>query len=106
MEPGILRIVRATDKHRLESGARLKATDTRNLPKPVKVALRTRDKVVQTQDELLKWIKNLHPRLHTKHWRVLDKQSEPKHQRLILLIDWDSLTAIKRTRYKIFTGLS
>jgi hypothetical protein len=65
------------------------------------VALRTRDKVVQNQEELLKWIKNLNPGLHIEHWRVLDKQSEPKGQRLILLVDRDSLTAIKRTGYKI-----
>jgi hypothetical protein len=43
-------IFRAIDNHRLGSGARLKATDARNLPKPVKVALRVRDKVAQTQD--------------------------------------------------------
>jgi hypothetical protein len=49
------------------SGARLKAKDARNLPKPVKVALRTRDKVAKTQDELLNWIKNINPGLHTKN---------------------------------------
>jgi hypothetical protein len=70
------------------------------------VALRTRDKVGQTQDELPKWITNRNPGLHTEHWRVLDKQSEPKGHRLILLIDRDSLTAIKRAGYKILTGLS
>jgi hypothetical protein len=32
-------------------------------------------------------------------------QSEPKGQRLILHIDQDSFLAIKRTGYKIFTGL-
>jgi hypothetical protein len=99
-------LIRAIDNHRLESGARLKATVARNLLKPVKVALRTRDKVAQTQVELLKWIKNLNSGLHTEHWRVLDKQSEQKGQRLILFIDQDSLTAIKRTGYKIFTGFS
>jgi hypothetical protein len=41
-----------------------------------------------------------------EHWRVLGKQSEPKGQRLILLIDWDSYTTIKSTGHKIFTGLS
>jgi hypothetical protein len=82
----------------LESGARLKATNARNLPKPVKLALRTRNKVTQTQDNLLKWIKNLNPGLHTEKWRILDKQSELKGQRLILHIDWDFLLAIKRTR--------
>jgi hypothetical protein len=99
-------LVKAIDKQRLGTGARLKATDTRNLRTSVKVALRTRDKVAQTQDGLLTWIKNLNPGLNTKHWKVLDKQSEPKGQRLILHIDRDSLAAINRTRYKIFTGLS
>jgi hypothetical protein len=73
---------------------------------PVKVALRMRDKVAQTQDELLKWIKYLNPGLHTEHWRILDKQPEPKGQRFILLIDRDFLSVIKRTGYKIFTGRS
>jgi hypothetical protein len=99
-------LIKAINNHRLGAGVRLKATDARNLPKPVKVALRTRDKVAQTHDELLKWIRNFNPGLHTEHWRVPDNQSEPKGQRLILLIDWDSLTAIKMTGYKIFTGLS
>jgi hypothetical protein len=54
-------------EHRLESGARLKAKDARNLTEPVKVALRMRNKVAQTQDELLKWIKNLKLGLHTEH---------------------------------------
>jgi hypothetical protein len=58
-------LIKATDNYRLESGARLKATDARNLPKPVKVTLRIRDKVAQNKEELLKWIKNLNPGLHT-----------------------------------------
>jgi hypothetical protein len=52
--------------------------DTRNLPKHVKVALRTRDTVAQTQDELLTWVKNLNPGLNTEHWKVLDRQSKRK----------------------------
>jgi hypothetical protein len=70
------------------------------------VALRTRDKFTQTQDELTKGIKDLNPGFHTEHWRVLDKQSEPNGRRIILVVNWDSITANKRTAYKIFTGLS
>jgi hypothetical protein len=87
-------------------GARLKATEARNLPKPVEVPLRTRDKVAQTQDKLLTWIQNLNPGFSTEQWKVLDKQHEPEGQRLILHIDRDSPAAIKRTGYKIFTGFS
>jgi hypothetical protein len=96
-------LIRAIDNHRLGSGARLKA---RNLPKPLKVALRTRDRLAQTQDELLSWIKNLNPGLHMENWRVLGRQSQPKGQRLILHIDRDCIVAIQKTGYKIFTGLS
>jgi hypothetical protein len=45
---------------------------------------------------------DLNPGLHTENWRILDKQAEPKGQRHILYTD----QAIKRTGYKIFTGLS
>jgi hypothetical protein len=99
-------LIKAFDNYRLESGARLKATDTRNLPKPVKVALRIRDSIAQNQEELLKWIENLNPGLHTEHWRVLNKQPEPKGLKLILFTDRDSYTRIRRTGHRIFTGLS
>jgi hypothetical protein len=99
-------LIKATDNHRLGSGAKLKATDARNLPKPIKVAIRVRDKVAQTQDELLRWINNLNPGLHTENRRVLGRQSEPKGQRLFVHIDRDSLVTIQKTGNKIFTGLS
>jgi hypothetical protein len=41
-------LTRAIDNHRLESGVRLKVTDARNLPKPVKVALRTRENIAKS----------------------------------------------------------
>jgi hypothetical protein len=84
----------------------MKAAYARNLPEPVKVALRMRDKLGKSPDELLKWIKDLNPGLHTEHWRVLDRQPELKGQKLILLIDWDSHTAIKETGYDVFTRLT
>jgi hypothetical protein len=60
---------------------------------------------MHAQSTVLRWIKNLNPGLHTKNWRILDKQSEKKGQRLILHVDQDSFLAIKRTGYKIFIGL-
>jgi hypothetical protein len=93
-------LVRATDNHRLGSGAKLKAVDARNLPKPVKVALSTRDRVAHTQDELLRWIRNLNPELHTENWIIMDKQSERKDQTLIVCIDRDSFVAIEKTGYE------
>jgi hypothetical protein len=68
------------------------------------VALRTKDKVTKSPDELLKWIKDLNPGLHTEDWRVQDRQPELKGQRLILT-DRESHAAVRETGYKIFTGL-
>jgi hypothetical protein len=84
-------LIRAIDNHRLGSGARLNATDARNLPKPIKVALRVKYNVTQTQDDLLRWIQNLNPGLHTENCRVLCRQSEPKGKRPFLHINRDSL---------------
>jgi hypothetical protein len=70
------------------------------------VALRTKDKAPKRPDELLKWINDLNPGLHTEHWMVLDRQPEPQGQRLILHIDWYFHEAVKETGYKIFTGLT
>jgi hypothetical protein len=58
---------KAINNHRLETGTRLKVTEARNLPKPVKVALRVRGNVAQTHDELLHWVKSLNPGLNTEH---------------------------------------
>jgi hypothetical protein len=73
-------------------------------PKPVKIALRTRDKVAQNQEEIFRWMKHPNPGLNTKHWRVMDKAPEPNSQRLILLKERDSYTITEETGYKIFTG--
>jgi hypothetical protein len=74
-----------------------------HLPKPIKMALRTKEKVAKGPEELLEWIKSLNPGVHMENWRVLDSRDEPHGRRLILLVDWDSTKIIKRTGYKICT---
>jgi hypothetical protein len=59
-------LIKAIDNHRLESGGRLKATEAKNIPKPVKVALRVKENMVRNQIELLQWIEQLDPGLHTE----------------------------------------
>jgi hypothetical protein len=51
----------AINNHRLGSEVRPKIMDAIKLPKPVKVALRTKDKVAKSPNELLKWIEDLNP---------------------------------------------
>jgi hypothetical protein len=68
------------------------------------VALRITDKFAQNPEELLQLIANLNSGIHTGGYSK--EKSEPKGQRLILLVDWNSYSFIKRTGHKIFTGLS
>ena len=54
--------------------------------------------------ELLQWINSLNPGpILREKWKVLDS----KHigRRLVLLAEDDSANAIKKTSYKIYTGL-
>jgi hypothetical protein len=61
-------LVRATDNHRSELVARLWAPSTKNLPKPVEIALRARNEVAKRLNILIQgsilstgeyWISNL-----------------------------------------------
>jgi hypothetical protein len=93
-------LIKTIDHHELGSGGKLKATEAKNLPKPVKVALRGRENIAKNPEELLQWIKQLNPGLHTEYWRALDRQSEPKGLRLILLIDRGSYNTLKSSGVK------
>jgi hypothetical protein len=93
-------------RFKFREGARLKASDAKHTPEPVKMALRTRDKVAAGPEELLKWIRSLNPGLCKEDWTVLDSKDEPIGRRLVLLVDWVSAKIIKITGCKTFTGLS
>jgi hypothetical protein len=90
----------------LREGTKLKAMNANNRLKPVKMTLRSRDKQSQDTGVLLWWIKDLTLGLSTTNWRVHDTQLELEDQWFILLIDWDSASAIKETSNKVFTGLT
>jgi hypothetical protein len=53
--------------HKLREGTTLTVIDAKDLPKPVKMALRTGDKQSKDIKELLQWIGDLNPRLSTEH---------------------------------------
>ena len=50
-------LIAALHGFQIREGARLKAIQSKHLPKPIKMALRTKDKVTTGPEELLKWIK-------------------------------------------------
>jgi hypothetical protein len=99
-------IIAVLSGFQIREEVKLKAIDDKNLPKPVKMALRTRDKFFLVPEDVLQWIKSLNPWIHTQNWRVFDSNEDPTGGRLILIVDRESATAFKSTNYKIFTGFS
>jgi hypothetical protein len=91
-------LIEAGKGHRLREGNLLKTMDAMNLPRPVKMALMTWDKQSKDTEKLLRWIRDLNPGPNTEHGTVLERQLEPKGQRLILLVDRQSARAIKETQ--------
>jgi hypothetical protein len=85
---------------------KLKAIDAKYLPKPIKMALRTRDQLFLVPEEVLQYTTSLNPWLHTQNMRVFDSNEDLTSGRLILIADRELATAFKRTSYKIFTELS
>jgi hypothetical protein len=69
-------LIAALHGFQIREGAGLKVTDAKHLPKPVKMALKMKNKVVTGHEELLKWIKSLNLGLHTEDWTFLIPMSQ------------------------------
>lgn len=86
-------------------GISLKVLAMSEMPKPVKVAFKTRDIYTKDPIELLKRLNRYNPELKTGDWRVLDHVAEPQSIRWIFEVDLVASEAIKRADYKVYTGL-
>jgi hypothetical protein len=75
----------------------LRAVDDDHLRKPIKMAVRTGNKLSMGPEELLKWIKSLNSGLHMENWRIYNFRNKPSDRRLIPYVDWESSDTIKRT---------
>ena len=83
----------------------LKVVEAKDLPKPVKVAFRTRDLKTSDPKVLLRRMQLLNKGLQTEHWKVVDRQPDPKGQRLILLMDKKSAELITSLGLAAYTGV-
>jgi len=74
MRPGqwsVCGLIAVLSGFHIREEVKLRAIDIKYLPKPIKMALRTRDKLSFFPEELHQWIKSLIPGHHTEKWRVL-----------------------------------
>jgi hypothetical protein len=73
----------------------LKAMDIKALPKPVKLAVSTKDSKSKDMVNVLQWIKDHNPVLHMKSWRIIDRQPELQCQQAYPIGRWNETVAME-----------
>ena len=56
----------------------LKVMETTNLPKPLKIAFKTKDIVTKNLEVLFHRLELLNPGIKTTYWKLIDRQATPK----------------------------
>ncbi|XP_054714416.1 helicase SRCAP-like isoform X1 [Uloborus diversus] len=86
-------------------GTVLKILNGNELPKPIKIAFKTKDVYTKNAGLLLRRLNRLNPELKSEEWRFIHKVEEPYTIRWIFEVNWEAAEAIKRADYGAFTGL-
>ena len=71
----------------------------------IKVAFKTKDINTNNPEVLFRRLELLNPGLKTTYWKLIDRQEEPKGQRLILFIDQESANILKGMNLAAYTGV-
>ena len=84
----------------------LKANYAKDLPKPVKMAWKTKDMSSRDCPTLIARLQRYHPTLNTNEWRVVGNLIEPSGQRMVVLMDEKSANYIQAAGNMLFSGVS
>jgi hypothetical protein len=79
--------------------------ETTNLPKPIKIALKSKDIITKNSEVLFRHLELMNPGIKTTYWKLIDRQRDSKGQRLILLIDEESAKILKKINLAAYTGV-
>jgi hypothetical protein len=79
--------------------------ETTNLPKPIKMALNTKDIITKNPEVLFRCLELLNPGIKMTYWKLIDRQADSKGQRLILIIDQESAKILKRMNLAAYIGV-
>lgn len=87
------------------AGATVKVIAAKDLPKPVKMAWRTRTHPFATVAQVLGLIQRINPTLHTEEWKIVHVEAAGAFTRRIVLMDRTSADVIKAAGYTLHNGL-
>jgi hypothetical protein len=83
----------------------LKVMSANDLPKPCKVAFRTRDVYTKSPSVLLTRLERLNPGLKSRQWRVLQRAADDRCSRWIFEVEEEDVEDIRRANFGAFVGL-
>ena len=86
-------------------GTGIRAMDPSDLPKPVRVAFKTKDMSTKEAPKLLRRLGAYNSALRTECWRVLQRTEDVHTQRWIFLVDRKSADAIEAAQFRAHTGV-
>lgn len=86
-------------------GVALKVLSASDLPKPVKVAFKTKDTFTKEPGVFLRRLNRLNPNLKSLEWRVLQVTAEQHSARWIFEVDLEDVEEIRRANFGALTGL-
>ena len=81
----------------------LKVMETTNLPRPIKVAFKTKDIITKNPEMLFCRLELLNPGIKMTYCKLIDRQADFKD--FILLIDQESAKILKRMNLAAHTGV-
>ncbi|KAL0840726.1 hypothetical protein ABMA28_015914 [Loxostege sticticalis] len=86
-------------------GMKLKVIEAKDLPRPVKMAWKSRNVSRMDTGRVLRMLQRFHPNLRTSTWKIVDTTVEGLTVRRIILMDAASAAYIKSQGYSLSTGV-
>ena len=71
----------------------------------MKIAFKTKDIITKNPEVLFCHLELLNPGIKMTYWKLIDRQADPKRQRLNLLIEQESAKILKRMNLAAYTGV-
>lgn len=84
---------------------KIKVINAKDLPKPVKMAWKSKNVWVKEISTVLNIMQRINPELHTNEWKVIDTEVGEGHIRRIVLMDKISADFIKSKGYWLYAGV-
>ncbi|XP_059062570.1 uncharacterized protein LOC131855333 [Achroia grisella] len=87
------------------NGIKLNVLNIKDLPRPIKMAWKSRNIGCLKPERVLTMLQRFHPDLVTASWDIVATQVDSYSVRRVVFVDWMSAQYIKKKGFKLYTGV-